>query len=180
MNPIIPGAVLSICAQIVARRESHVTLDSLFTYADAPGDPPTGSKEAKALEWLRRANKDRSIQPLAVLGRVIENYMEAPLDPFSKWDAYKLEDRNKIESILAQYGLKYIPGGKVVGMVATPSRTLEQFIRDRDLTSIEFEFDRALSTVDSDTREAVSAANNILESACKVYIEDEGLDMPSK
>jgi hypothetical protein len=34
--------------------------------------------------------------------------------------------------------------------------------------------------VDSNPREAVSAASNILESVCKVYIEEQGIDMPAK
>ena len=42
------------------------------------------------------------------------------------------------------------------------------------------EFDRALSKVNSEPREAVSAACNILESIFKVYITDEGLPKPQK
>jgi hypothetical protein len=34
--------------------------------------------------------------------------------------------------------------------------------------------------VDSKPREAVSAASNILESVCKVYIAERGLEMPAK
>jgi hypothetical protein len=37
-----------------------------------------------------------------------------------------------------------------------------------------------MKNVDSNPREAVSAASNILESICKVYIAEEQLDMPSK
>jgi hypothetical protein len=51
-------------------------MDSLFMYAGAPGDPPEGSKHVKAQEWLRRVNTDRSVQPLQILGRLIEGYME--------------------------------------------------------------------------------------------------------
>jgi hypothetical protein len=67
-----------------------------------------------------------------------------------------------------------------MGSLAGPSRTLEEFIRDRDLAAIDSEFSRALTNVESSPREAVSAASNILESICKEYIEAEGLDMPSK
>jgi len=73
MRRIIPSPVISVCAEIASQRETHATLDSLFMYAGAPGEPPGGSKPAKALEWLRITNKDESIKPLDVLGRLIEN-----------------------------------------------------------------------------------------------------------
>ena len=176
----IPAAVLSVCAEIAANRETHATLDSLFTYAGAPGDPPPGSKPAKAQTWLRITNKDENVKPLDVLGRLIENYMEAPLDPDDTWDQDRLKDRERIAKVLAQCELQYIKGGKVVGSLGAVSRTLEEFIKDRDLVSIDAEFNRALSNVESNPREAVSAASNILESVCKVYIAEERLEAPAK
>jgi hypothetical protein len=149
-------------------------------YAGAPGEPPPGSKQAKAMAWLRQVNKDESVQPLDILGRLIENYMEAPLDPINSWHEQPLQDREKLTKILAQFELQYVKGGKIVGVLGAPSRTLEDFIRDRDIAVIETEFDRALSNVESNPREAISAASNILESLCKVYIEDEGLEKPAK
>jgi hypothetical protein len=180
MRKLIPAPVLSICAELAARRETHATLDSLFTYAGAPGDPPPGSKPAKALEWLRQANKAPSVQPLEILGRLLENYIEEMLDPNSSWDEPKIQDRERILKVLAQCELQYVKGGRIIGALGTPSRTLEEFIRDRDAPSVEAEFNRALSNVASNPREAVSAASNILESICKVYIEEEGLDAPAK
>ncbi|MCB2020675.1 MAG: ATP-dependent RNA helicase HrpA, partial [Burkholderiaceae bacterium] len=180
MRRLIPAPVLSVCAEIAATRESHATLDSLFTYAGAPGDPPAGSKPAKAQAWLRITNKDETTKPLEVLGRLIENYMEAPLDPENTWDHDRLKDRERIGKILAQCELQYIKGGKVVGALGAPSRTLEEFIKDSDLASIDSEFNRALSNVETNPREAVSAASNILESVCKVYISEEGLEAPAK
>ncbi len=53
-------------------------------------------------------------------------------------------------------------------------------IKGRDIPSIEAEFNRALENVNSEPREAVSAACNILESIFKVYIADEALQMPVK
>lgn len=180
MRRTIPSPVMSICAEIAANRETHATLDSLFTYAGATGEPPQGSKASKALEWLRITNKDESVVPLDVLGRLIENYMEAPLDPDNSWDEAHLKDRERIAKVLAQCELQYVRGGRVVGALGAPSRTLEEFIKDRDLASIDTEFSRALSNVEASPREAVSAASNILESVCKVYIAEEGLDVPSK
>lgn len=180
MRRVIPGPLLSVCAEIAANRESHATLNSLFTYAGAPGEPPAGSKVAKAVEWLRVTNKDESVQPLDVLGKLIENYMDAVLDPNNSWEEERIKDREKIAATLAQCELQYVRGGKIIGSLGAPSRTLEEFIRDRDISSIDLEFNRALSNVDSNPREAVSAASNILESLCKVYIHDEGLEAPAK
>jgi len=180
MRKMIPSPLLSVCAEIVAKLETHAELERLFMYAGAPGDPPIGNKLAKAQQWLRTTNKDERIQPLDVLGRLIENYMEMPLDPEIALDRDKLQDREKISKLLGQYELQYVQGGKIVGALGAPSRTLEEFIRDQDTISISNEFDRALTNVEANPREAVSAASNILESLCKIYIEEEGLECPAK
>jgi len=88
--------------------------------------------------------------------------------------------QEKINKALARYELKYMQGGYIVTSLGTPTRTLEEFIRDRDTPSIEQEFDRAMKNVESSPREAVSAASNILESLFKVYIAEEQLNMPAK
>lgn len=182
MKREIPSAVIATVAETVSENETHATLDSLFMYAGAPGDPPQGSKHAKALEWLRIVNRAEEIdEPLAVLGKIIEGYMEAIAEPFSCNEELIPERRKRIGNVLSSTGLEYSRGGIVIIKgVATPSRTLEQLIRRQDYSSIEDEFDRALRTVESSPREAVSAACNILESVCKTYIEDEELEMPAK
>lgn len=180
MRREIPARVIAVVAEVTAASESHATLDNLFMYAGAPGDPPEGSKAAKALAWLRRVNKDETTDPLKVLGCLIEGYMEEVVDPFDlRYDRSK-ERKERISRVLAQCELQYVKGGRVVGSLGTPSRTLEQMIRDRDLTSINEEFDRALRNVEASPREAVSAACNLLEALCKTYIHEERLEMPAK
>jgi hypothetical protein len=76
----------------------------------------------------------------------------------------KKEFKAKLEAILSRCNLTYITGG----------------IKGRDIPSIDAEFNRALANVNSEPREAVSAACNILESIFKTYIADEKLDMPHK
>lgn len=78
-------------------------------------------------------------------------------------------EQDKITKALARYELKYMRGGHIVTSLGAPTRTLEEFIRDRDIPSIEHEFHRAMENVESNPREAVSAASNILESLCKVW-----------
>jgi hypothetical protein len=180
MHQRIPAPLLSVIAEIASTRETHASLDSLFTYAGALGDPPEGSKKTKALSWLRLVNKDTNINPIDVAGRLIETYMEEPIDPDSDWDKHKVESRARLSKVISECELQYVKGGKLVGTLGAPSRSLEEFIRDRDVASIAQEFDRALANVEANPREAVSAASNILESVCKVYIADERLDLPAK
>lgn len=176
----IPPPIISVVAEIIANRESHATLENLYMYAGAPGDPPLGSKLVKAVEWLRRVNRDGKVDPLKVLGKLIEGYIDAPVDPRDDFATYKQECKEKIERVLGASGFQYVRGGIVSGNVASPSRSLEQIIRDRDVASVNEEFDRALRNVDVSPKEAVSAACNLVEAICKTYIEDEGLEMPQK
>lgn len=183
MRRPIPSPIISVVAEIVSRRETHATLDRLFLYANAPGDPPDGSKSAKAQEWLRRTNKENDVDPLAVLGRLIEEYMEElpPTDPLSfDQPPTHTSDQEKLNAILARYELQYARGGMIVGALGSPSRMLEEYVRERDIPALELEFNRALANVDANPREAVSAASNILETLCKVYIEEQGLEMPAQ
>lgn len=48
------------------------------------------------------------------------------------------------------------------------------------MPAIHREFDRAMESVEAKPRDAVSAASNILESIFKIYIEDNGLQVPDK
>jgi len=180
MRQLIPAPIISILSEIIPQHETHASLDSLFMYADAPGEPPPASKVVKVQEWLRRINKDESVEPLKILGRLIEGYMEADCNPDDSWGKENAERKDKIERDLSRAGLRYIKGGIVTAGGAAPSRTLEKIIRDQDFVSIHDEFDRAIRNVESNPREAVSAASNILESTCKIYIEDEGLEMPRR
>ncbi|MBI5861713.1 MAG: abortive infection family protein [Rhodocyclales bacterium] len=181
----IPAAVIAVCAEIMARRETHATLDSLFMYAGAPGEPPEGSKHAKALEWMRQVNRMDSVEPLLILGRLIEAYMEEePKRSF--WDTSPasggddMPDQEQLRAVLARCDLQYVKGGAIAGALGTASKTLEDFIKTFDAPALEHEFTRALSNVEKSPREAVSAASNILESVCKVYIAERGIEMPSK
>ncbi|MDH0862991.1 abortive infection family protein [Mitsuaria sp. GD03876] len=190
MKKLIPAPVLSLVADFVADQETHASLDSLFTYAEAPGDPPPGSKPVKALTWLRATNKDHP-EPLSVLGRIIHQYMEAPevaqdykFDDLGgdepEWSVKKRETVRRIEAALAKYGLQYRMGGHITDGGMAPSKTLGELIHGRDMPAIHREFDRAMESVEAKPRDAVSAAANVLESVFKVYIEDNALTMPDK
>lgn len=186
MRQRIPGPVLAACAEFLSNYETHASLDNLFTYAGAPGEPPTGNKLVKTQSWLRLINDDESLDPLSVLGRIMENHMEEELDSPHLWksgDPTKLKAREKIEKTLSNSNLRYVAGGKFITSksIASASQTLERMLKEKKIKSIDFEFERALKNVETNPREAVSAASNILESLCKVYIEESStLVAPAK
>ncbi|WP_373082931.1 abortive infection family protein [Zhongshania sp.] len=187
MRKEIPAPIIAVLSENLPDIETHASLDNLFLHADAPGEPPEGSKPVKTQAWLRRINKE-SAEPLAVLGKLIECHMEFPEpeekmglfgDPLPNRDP-KIEFKNKLESILARCNLSYIAGGYISDGSSAPSKSLAQLIKGREIPAIDAEFNRALANVNSEPREAVSAACNILESIFKTYIADEGLPLPNK
>jgi len=90
------------------------------------------------------------------------------------------EEQKRVLDILRREGLDYARGGRVVALGSTlPVKQLDYVLRARDLGGVNGEFERALDGVGSDPPAAVTAACAILEALCKVYIQDEGLTMPT-
>lgn len=189
MTQKIPAPIIAILSEYLPKIETHATIDSRFMYADAPGEPPEESKPAKVTAWLQRINQE-SEEPLKILGRLIESYIEHPTPTAEKdeWgnsslfqpDPAKIALKEKLETELNRYNLSYLVGGIISVGGFAPSRSLAEIIKGRDIPAIEIEFERALKNIASEPREAVSAACNILESVFKTYIEDEKLEMPTK
>lgn len=187
MNAKIPQPIISILSDNLPPMESHASLDSLFMYADAPGDPPEGSKPAKVQKWLGRIN-DESSAPLVILGRLIENYMDMVVNEPDEFDHVLpmgrtqriIYLRQKLITQLEKSNLIYVSGGIIHDGKSASSEQLWSIVKTRNIPCIEEEFKRALSKINSEPREAVSAACNILESVFKVYIQDEGLELPQK
>lgn len=184
---MIPAYVISAIADVVSQVETRASLDSLFMYADAPGDPPEGSKAVKALEWLRRINKESAEDAASIIGRIIEKYLDEDVDQsptmwFSREQINKKKDNIlKIRNALERAGLKYSQGGILSYWDSPATKTLFDLIKRRNIQAIDFEFNREAKNVESSPREAVSAACNILESVFKVYIQEHAhLSMPAK
>lgn len=185
----IPSPLIAVVSDLVAHAETHPSLQSLFMYAEASGDPPDGSKPVKAQEWLRATNKAHP-EPLSVLGRIIHAYMEDPemdadyevneWQSDTDWKKTKRANVRRLEAVLARCGLHYQSGGFLTEGGLAPSKKLGELIHGRDMPAIHREFDRAMGSVEAKPRDAVSAASNILESIFKIYIEDNGLQMPDK
>lgn len=180
MRQRIPASVIAVLGEIIPDAETHASLDGLFMHAEAPGEPPDGSKRDKVQTWLRRVNGEESLDPLTVLGRLVEGYMEADVDEQEPMGKIRRDRIAKLEAAFARQQLRYIHGGTFASGLGTASKSLEDLIRGRNLNALDEEFERATRNVESNPREAVSAACNMIESVCKVLIADEGLDAPAK
>nr|WP_306277177.1 abortive infection family protein [Pseudomonas putida] len=183
----IPQYVISAIADAVSFVETHASMDSLFMYANAPGDPPEGSKAVKALDWLRKISKDSGAEALMIVGRIIEKYMEEEEDTSGNFWVHPQQQKerkakiDKIKDALERAGLIYTSGGILTKGEGLATKTLSELIKSRNIGAIDFEFERAIKNIESSPREAVSAACNILESVFKIYIEEHAhLSLPAK
>ncbi|MGF6211975.1 abortive infection family protein [Comamonas sp. 4034] len=133
--------------------------------------------EAKCAEWLRRCNTDSSVDSLAILGRVIQPFMDSPPTRYRPEIA---EGQQRIRETLARSQLTYQVNGYVLlaGSNVT-SKTLADYLRTGDFQSIEAEFDRALKQLESDPHASITAACAIIEALCKTYIDTVGIAMPA-
>jgi hypothetical protein len=177
----IPNPVAVVVGQVLgAHYYNHRRLNNLFVEKGAPGERPEGNCEDKCIEWLKRASTDESVDAFSVLGGVLEEFMEVDRPPIGTSEKALEQSRQRVRDALAKFGLSYHTGGRIIGANAgAPTRSLESILRARDLTALETEFDRALGTIELDPAAAVTAACATIESLCRVYIEDEGLAMPS-
>jgi hypothetical protein len=186
LAPRIPAPVIAEVAQAFDTEYTHTQIDNLFMRADAPGDPPGGSKLRKVGDWLRLIDADPEADALGILGRLLEEFMDRQ-PPSQGWgmseDHVKRwhDRRSRVKDALAARGLSYQIGGKIIGGTGllAPSRSLADLIRKRDLPAISTEFDRAYAKVLTDPAGAVTAACAILEATCHTYIADEGLTPPT-
>ncbi len=106
MKKNIPAPVIAITSELISQFETHATLDSLFMHAGAPGDPPEESKHAKSMTWLRRTNQAEGVNPLEVLGLIIETYMDEESDPDTdQWFEEKQLKVNRLKRALSKANL---------------------------------------------------------------------------
>lgn len=176
----IPKPIIAVVSTVLASFYTHAKLNNLFFESGAPGDIPDGNKIDKCHRWLIRCNEDTSINPFEILGRILEVFMEVELDPDHPDMQNHQIDCDKINKTLAKYNLRYEVGGTILGASSgTPSKHLNEILRSRDLNSLEKEFYRAINSIESDPAAGLTASCAIVESLCKIYIEDEKLSMPS-
>jgi len=175
----IPNSVIGAVSSVIAAYYySYSKLNTLFMECGAPGNAPEGNCEAKCSAWLKRCNDDPSVDALAVLGRVIQHFMDQ--EPSDFCPEIEMGQR-RIRDSLSRSQLSYQDNGHVTLAGASPAaKTLTDFLRAGDFPSIEVEFNRAVSQLDSDPHSAITASSSIIEALCKTYIETFGIEMPSK
>ncbi len=121
----LPRAVCAAVADILSGSGSHDTLNAVFEAAGAPGPPPDLPHSSKWKAWLFRAGNDPSVDSLAVLGNLIEEFMDLPPvkqsvseiidigfdhDPVADWEAR----RAHLTQVLEAHGFRYFRGGRVL------------------------------------------------------------------
>lgn len=178
MNKIPNNVIGAVSSVLAAHYYSHSKLNALFMEAGAPGAHPEGNCETKCSAWLRRCNDDPAIDPLAVLGRILQHYMDAPqLDDVQE----AIDGRQRIRDALARNQLSYQFNGYIALAGASPAtRTLADYLRAGDYTSIDAEFKRALDQLDRDPHAAITAASSIIEAICKTCLEMLGEELPNQ
>jgi hypothetical protein len=127
----IPMAVCAVVGEVL--RGSHPTLEALFEAAGAPGPPPALPHHSKWKTWLFGAGNDPKVDGLALLGNVIEEFMDLPpspaanmvdasglaIDPIADYEAR----RKRLVNVLEEHGLRYFRGGRVLPNDQTPPLT---------------------------------------------------------
>lgn len=178
----IPNSVIGAVSSVIAAHYySHTTLNSLFMESGAPGDVPDGNCETKCSRWLQRCNDDPSVNALEVLGAVLQNYMDKESDPFGYGNEAIEKGQTRIRNALAKNQLEYRTNGYIVLAGSSPiSKTLEDYLKAGNFSSIEKEFERALEHINTDPHASITAASSIIEAVCKTYIETFNLEMPAK
>ena len=118
----LPMAVCAAVAEVLTG--SHQTLNALFEAAGAPGPPPDLAHHSKWKTWLFRAGNDPKVDSLALLGNLIEEFMDLPpaptpnavdilgnrIDPIADYQ----RKRERLNTVLEEHGLRYFRGGRVL------------------------------------------------------------------
>ncbi len=179
MNRKIPIPLAATVADVLALRYTHNRIDQFMDLAGIPGQLSPGlNKVDKTRAWLNLANQ-HCPDPLGALGIALTELMEVDTVGYAS-PADLSEEREKIQRALAAYGLTYVKGGMIMLAGATAvSKGIEEIIEHRDLAGLQTEFDRIFRNIESDPAAAVTASCALLESLFKVFITEEGLDMPS-
>lgn len=118
----LPRALCAAIADIL--NGSHPTLDALFEAAGAPGPPPELPHSTKWKTWLYRAGNDPDVDSLALVGSLIEEFMDIPPAPsagtvqellggLSAEESYQ-QKRSRLVTALEENGLRYFRGGRVI------------------------------------------------------------------
>lgn len=123
-NVRLPVAVCAAVAEVL--NGSHDSLNALFEAAGAPGPPPDLAHHSKWKTWLQKIGNDPEVDSLAILGNIIEEFMDLPPLPNNgALDSFlgiktpdQVEEYNKrkerLMNILEEHGFRYFRGGRLI------------------------------------------------------------------
>jgi hypothetical protein len=124
----IPMAVCAMVSEVL--HGSHHTLEALFEAAGVPGPPPNLAHHSKWKMWLFKAGNDPNVDTLAILGNLIEEFMDLPPSSSPSWtDGNGVEHdpiveyrqrRERLSNVLEEHGFRYFRGGRVLPNGADP------------------------------------------------------------
>jgi hypothetical protein len=171
---VITRGIARVIGEVLgAHYFSHRRIEALCHESGLSGEPPQGNCSDKITYWICREADTNPDHVVNIVGRLIGEFMDS--DHVSH-----VEGRKRIENIFAMEGLTYSHGGHIFGSaVSVPARSLDDLLRKRAIPEIEIEFRRALESVESDPPAALTAASSILESFCRIYLQKEGLPLPT-
>ena len=135
-NIRIPIPICAAVAEVL--KGSHDSLNALFETAGAPGSPPDLAHHSKWKTWLQRVGNDPEVDSLAVLGNLIEEFMDLPPvasdeglniffdiehDPIAEYNKH----RERLVQVLEEHGFRYFRGGRVlpIGMQVPESESIK-------------------------------------------------------
>src|SRR5258708_5929915 len=133
----IPKSVIDVVSETLGWHYTHSQLNSLFSESGAPGEAPLGNKIDKCSAWLKLTNAEGRGDPLRVLGKLLEYYMDYEI-PKSNSDIMQWEEnRERIERALGRHGLVYEFDGILrAGYGSSPQGTLDNILKASDLPHI--------------------------------------------
>ncbi len=189
-NKRIPAPIIGLLSNFFPDYYTHNEINSLFLTAGAPEDIPLGSKPTKVTSWLRLINQECET-PLEVLGRILEDYMDAESPDEQTYhqrlyntieeaqEAYN-KPRDRLRNALAKDGLQYGRGGHITTGQGFSTKTLMERVQKEGLSAIDIEVKRALDNVEKDPPSAVLAAGAVLEAVFKTYLEQKNVKFYEK
>src|SRR5690348_10462586 len=92
----------------------------MFLNSGAPGPPPPLSHSTKWKEWLFLCGTNPECDSLAVLGNVLEEFMDIEPNTAENAEAWK-ENRERVARALEDNGFRYYRGGRVLPVGEPPA-----------------------------------------------------------
>ncbi|MDQ8191577.1 hypothetical protein QEH58_14800 [Roseibacillus persicicus] len=119
-------SLCKVVGDVIGLTGSHSTLDTLFMNAGAPGPPPDLSHTSKWKEWLFSVGMNPDVDSLGVLGSVLEEFMDLPpADSSDELKEWKI-NRERIEQVLEENGLRYFRFGRILPQGSSPQAVLPE------------------------------------------------------